>query len=345
MTSFVNQERLYKERVIEFEKEIRGKIDSLAILEKEILLMGKMRHIWLDSVCSVDATETAVYHKKFNILKSRSEMLSNQLMSDMLRLESHYESQTLKLLIEATRPFDEDETPESRKATTNALTREHIEELRMALEYSIDFRKKLIAAAEDIVSEVNSVFIENETHYKSVLDSIREKIESFALDLSSKVEGIAQNHHRVTSDYLVLRHNAKIAREIVSKSQNEALEARHKLQSRLDSLIEESNHQRDLMERAALAELKFQTEDVRMEVIQKERELDEVTSRVNALKSQRSTNISGLKAELKDYKRRYKRLETERQQEMVAVRTELKKLKDMVSTLEGTLLMKVSRFE
>jgi hypothetical protein len=308
----VESEKYYRLRVLDFEAEVQKKIEDIKDLEKDVLSVGQKRTIWLKYLCSLDNVENSIFENKIAVVKNRAETLSSRLMTDILRLEGFYESQTLNYLIEVTKPTENGETLEERKRVVAALNRQSAEDLKEAVLYSIDYRKELGEQAVLLAAEINRIKVECVSHYKLVIQNIHDKLVAFLEDVKERKALKAKEHKKVTGDYLVLRHNAKVARELVVKSQKDAISGRIDLQSGIDKIIEDAQHQREVMERATAAELRLLTEDVRLDVMKKEKELDEITNRVEALRKKTSGEYKHLKSELKSYKSKYLELQQKR---------------------------------
>ena len=141
----------------------------------------------------------------------------------------------------------------------------------------------------------------------------------------------------ILGEYLVLRHNAKVARDILARNQKKNQDERQQLQDRLDQLIVESDAQKEKMEKITASELKVLTNDIRTKVILKEREFEEITARLEEAKAKRKSVCSDLKHNLRKYERKFDKLQIKRQRDLKEINGELKSLRDMIANLEEKL--------
>jgi CRISPR/Cas system CMR-associated protein Cmr1 (group 7 of RAMP superfamily) len=99
----------------------------------------------------------------------------------------------------------------------------------------------------------------------------------------------------------------------------------------------ESEAQKEKMEKITASELKVLTNDIRTKVILKERELEEITARLEEAKSKRKSVCTDLKYNLRKYERKYDKLQIKRQRDLKEINGELKSLRDMIANLEEKL--------
>ena len=337
MATSTNATRANRIRVLEFERETKERFASLSEIEQNILSVGQLRSRWLLGVSNIDEVETETFRLKLDILKAQSELAAIHLQCDKVNLEGHYEQQTLNFLINATRPLDTGETKELRAKALDALARENLDDLCTALRFSCDERAKQSRNMHTATMSLSKLRSNNDNRHTAVVGELQDKISAYAERMKDAVLTAKKSHQKITGEYLVLRHNARAAKEVLLRSQNEASMARKILQEKLDRMVEEASIQRERMETGAAAELKVMTEDVRNSVIRKEAEANDLRRNIQQLEKERKQTTRMMRASIAKAGKRYKTLSTKRIPEVKAVKEELAHLRSMVNRVEMEL--------
>ena len=323
-----------RQRVHDFELEIEKKISTLSDIEKQIINVGQLRMQWLKSVSTVDSVETETFRNKLEILKLRGEIGAVKLQIYNHRVAGTIETQTLRYLVEATKPYDDGEKQDSRANKLKDIAVENLEELRQCLHQNVSNAQQITNLNYELINECESARMEYEQHRELVVDELNERISQYSERLTEATQQAQKQQKKVTGEYLVLRHNARVARDILLRGQKEAHHAREVLQERLDALVTESHLQREKMEKASEAELKILTDDVRSEVVEKEREVEAVRNRTNEIKALQNSVCKDIKKGIKKYVDKYNALQIKRQTELKNVSEELKVLRGMIVDVE-----------
>ena len=327
-------------RVHEFEDEMEEKLRKLPEIEEQVKHIGEARRRWLSSVSLVDTIETDVFMRKLEVLKKKAELYQVKIKLDSAKLQRLYELQTLRYLVAATKPYDEDDDDDkSREVYLGNLTNENLEELRTALQKSINLRSAIASQCYELTSDVNRFQVDYESHRKILDEEVTERIKTYITRLEESVAISRRNHKKVTSDYLVLRHNARVARDILLTGKQEAAASRKALQERVDKLVEEAMMQRDRMEKASAAELKLLTNDIRNDVIQKEQELEKCSEVVEMMKIQRSRACKDIKREIRLNVKKFNDLQEKRRIDLKTIGEEMKYLRELISQMELQLMI------
>lgn len=323
-----------RERVLEFEKDLEGRLGNLVEVEQNILSLGQMRSRWLTSVSKIDEVETEAYHMRLDTLRVHTELASAKALLDRARLDETYETQALNYLIASTKPIGDGETTEARNRQLTQLARDNLENLRGALRESIEFRSKLGRQTHDLISTLAKYRSDHDSRHKAVVEDVSERIKLYAERMREAVANAKRQHHSITGEYLLLRHNARVAKEVLVRNQNEASLARRILQERLERLVEEAATQRERMETAAAAELKIMTDDIRAQVIQKEMDANHLRARIDLLDASRRSTHRELRRDLRLYEKKFDALQRRRQVEVSELGAELKMLRGMIARVE-----------
>jgi uncharacterized protein YxjI len=338
MASLVQEGSLTRERVLEGERELEKRLEGLVNVEHDILALGSLRKRWLTSVSNIDEVESETYHLRLETLRAHAELTSLNVLVDRGRLEGQYELQALNYLVASTKPMDDvKETSESRNRLLTHLARENMETLRSALRDSVEYRAKLARQVHEMIGILAKFRVDHDNRHKSVVDEVQERIGLYAERMREAVSAAKRQHHRITGEYLLLRHNARVAREVLVRNQNEAAMARKILQEKLERLVDEAAAQRERMEGAAATELKIMTDDIRSEVIRKESEVNQLRTRIELLDTSRKATHRELKRDLRRFEKKYDELNTKRCNEVLELAAELKMLRDMVARVEQEL--------
>jgi hypothetical protein len=322
-------------RVINFEKEMHEKITVFQpSIEQDVKELTQLRNQWVDTIVSIDKSDYESYHKRIEILKIRLDSLSLELLIDAVRLDGIYESATLNYLVESTAPMEGSETLEGRNKRLMEVTKVQSEDLTARILSCEEYRAQLKATAYDIQFELQRIQLEAESHFAVIMGLVEDRLQTFTSKLSDLLSTAEANSKKVMSDYLILRHNARVAREILHRSQKDATSAREDLERRLDQIVQEASLQRDKMSAASMAEINLITDDIRQTVLTKESELESMEKRVDIAKRQSSFEIRSLKKEIKLYNKKYKELQKQRANDHGSIREELTKLRDLIAAAE-----------
>jgi hypothetical protein len=326
--------RANRVRVLEFEKETADRLQTLGAVETEILSVGQMRSRWLVSVSNIDEVETETFRLKLDYLKAKADLAALDLQIDKTRLEGHYETQTLNFLIAATKPLDTGETKDARAKTLEALARENLDDLNHALRTACDARSKLTREMHVATLELSKLRSNNDNRHSAVVGELQEKISAYAERMKETVVTSKKKHLQITGEYLVLRHNARVAKEVLLRSQNDAAMQRKLLQEKLDRLVEEAALQRSKMEAGALAELKVMTDDVRNLVIKKEAEVNDTRRAIHQIESARKATTKSMRKSIANYNSKYESLSRQRTSDVEDMKKELTDLRAMIARVE-----------
>lgn len=321
-------------RVYAFEKEIKNNLTSMTQLENDITKITKLRSQWLDSVSRNDDYEVKTVAKRLELLRIRADTYQTELQMDSCRFEGFYEAQQLSHMVLATSPVDCDEDIEHRKLLLAKHSRESVEELKHALRESIDYRIKLGFLTDAVTRELKSTLSFYEERQTVAVEELRIKILTYIEDLKRSKEVSKQHFRAITADYLVLRHNARVAKEVLTRKQNEFQIEREQLQHHMEQMMVDADTQRQRMEVSANDELRILTNDVRSELMKNESEL-RVAIREEATRQEKKKQTnSRLKKEIKKYHYLYDHFQNTKKVEIRSVLDEIEKLRALMQDVK-----------
>eukprot|EP01038_Epipyxis_sp_PR26KG_P011615 gene11615-15553_t len=332
---------LDKHRIDQFERELQLKIDSLNNLNAELLSMETLRKGLLDKLSQSDNLDVVIYKRRLNILKDQLELSMLNLSLDQLRLESQYENQALQYLVSATKPYTQNETPASRQERLLIESRRSSDETRQFLIQCLDYRSRAVQYNYDLGNELSKIRSEFQLNRIQESNSLQEKLHEFLDEIQQNNIHSNETKRRVTGEYLIMRHNARVAKEILTRSQNNAAFERSKLQNNYNEMIENVVNHKNRMETTSETELEILTNGLRLEVISKERELDELLNKSAVKKMKRKEKIRNLRAEIQYFTNKYDELQEKRRVDIISVSNELKGLKEMIADVELKLSVSI----
>lgn len=338
MESVYMQRTLNRERVLEFETEIADLLKSLLVLKKEMDEVNHHRKEWLHNISQAHTHSTDVYVEKVELIRAQCELSSLNMKLDGLRLEGHYETQTLKMLIEATKPLGQEESEEEREEAMSWLARRNADELRDAIDASLQYRMSLGSFVYDLQTSLESLRLQSETEQRLQEEDWRNNITIFHNNMLESMKKSKGNYQKIIKEYLILRHNSQVAKEILVRSQNDAIAARGELQKCLDHILTEAAGHRQRIEEQSNAELKMLTNDLRHQVIAKEKELEIAQSVVAEIRKQKTFDHEYLLKEIESYEKKHAGLEQKRLEDLKVIMHELKYLRKSINSVEDKIV-------
>ena len=327
-----------RNRIIDFEKEIEERIEALLVLEADILNTAMLRGRWLASVSHSVGGDSASLRKKLEVLRTKSELIALQLASEDSKIEGFHETQALKYLIEATKPYDDNEVEETRRKKLDSTIQNNIDDLKDALNQSILARSSLTNDVHNLVHEVEKLKFEHEQQNASIVGELQRRISQYTEQLHETSALSKANDRVVTGDYLVLRHNSRVAKELLVRSQNQANYARGFLQEEMEQVAIAAANQREKVEQSSEAELQDLTDGIRIKLLHREQELEDLQTSKRIRKKSHKKAISLLEKSCDEFNRKHDDLQAQRKNDLEKVGGELKRLREMVGNVESRLL-------
>lgn len=327
-----------RSRVIAFEREFENTNQSLLDLGKEISSTELQRKKWLSSLNTSLDEESQLLKKKVQTMKAAVELFEIQLMVDNARLNGFYKTQTVKYLIAATKPYSEGENASIRQENLDRISKVNTVELKGALKRSVTARSTLSCNVELLSEEVRKLQTDYRQQGTAIAEEIRDRVTQYADYLRKNSVISKTNDRQITGDYLVLRHNSRVATEIRAKNRMSANLASQALQESLHENALSNALQREREEQSAESELQNLTDRIRCKLSTLERELVELRVRKNKIVRLRKSKIQELEMTISELNRKHDTLQGQRKNDLKRVGGELKRLREMVGTVEEKLL-------
>lgn len=329
---------LMRSRVIAFEGEFESTNKSLQDFGKEISRIELQRNEWLKSLHTPFDEESQLLKKKIQNMKAVVELLEINLMVDNARLKGFYKSQTVQYLVAATKPYVDGENASIRQEELDRLSRINIVELKEALQRSVAARSTLSCSVEQLSEEIRKLHTNYRQQGNAIAYEIRDRVTQYADYLRQTSIISKTNDRQITGDYLVLRHNSRVAAEIRAKNRMSADLASLALRESFDEQILANALEREKEEQSSESELQDLTDRIRCKLSTLERDLIEFRSRKNERVRLRKSKIQDLEMTISDLNRKYETLQGQRKNDLKRVGGELKRLREMVGTVEDKLL-------
>ena len=326
-----------RKKVLAFEAEIASSMSVLSLMESELNDVCTMRKSWITEVSGIDEIEAQTFRAQAEALRKRASIINVEMHMDAIRLNGFYEAQQLQQLVVATRPREEGESDQDREKEINAMIKEGMVKIGRAVNESLQIRLKFKEEVDNMSRQLISLKSEYKEKKRIRIESILGSIKEYDEHLSEIRRNSEDTYKKVTNDYLILRHNARVAKEILVRSQNEAKKVRNMLESNINKLMKESVAHRDRLEKNSSDELQVLTEDLRKIVINKEREYENILVRVEGKKRHTKKILKSHKQMIRDYDAKYNALQQKRRGEILVIEKELQKLRDMISEVECQL--------
>lgn len=229
---------LYRIKVYKFENEMKLKLNDLKLIENEINEINVIRSSWLNNILKAyETSDKDIYLKRLEILKIQANIINYNLTLDLLRVEGFYESQTLTYLSEFTKPYDKNETEDSRRLYLEQYGRDQCNDMIELIKESLLRRTLLSNNSHNFKNEINNIQEEMKLNEQLELDELNDKILYYDNRMNEIIKKSKDNFYKITNEYLILRHNSKVVKEILLRSQNDATYARESLQTCLDNII------------------------------------------------------------------------------------------------------------
>ena len=229
-----------RNKVLAFEAEVSSSLSILPIMEKEMNSVCEQRTSWIDQVSGIDEIEAVTFKHQVDTLRKRCSCISIEIQMDALRLNGFYEAQQLQQLVVATRPRDEGETDKDREKEIKAMIKEGMVNIGRAVKESLKLREELLNEMDTMTRQLVTLKHEYRDKKRLRLDVMIQRINEYSEHLGETHKTSQSTLKRVTNDYLIVRHNARVAKEILVRSQNEAAKVRQMLEDNVDRLMRES---------------------------------------------------------------------------------------------------------
>ena len=331
----LNSLTLSRQRAVTFEQEYRDSIQEVSKIEVFLKELLELRRKWLLRDGTAVRVDYEATKKQFDILKLKTEILSSKIDLDKLTLESYYESQQLKMLVEGTKPPDpNDEKGKMRAVKLERMMRDGADALKRSLTESILFRQNASSESKRLVNMLDMRLSEKLQRDEMINNDADNTLSLFVDRARKSLRKTEKSLKVVTGNYLVLRHNSRMATEILTKSKNDIAMQRKQLREHYQQLLLDIEKQQLEDEERLKDELEIQIRRQRSEVMKYESELELKWNENEEIREQKHKSIKEMKSAIKTYNSQYNALQERRKQELINVQGQLTRLREELSVAE-----------
>ncbi len=281
----------------------------------------------MNSGSSVEELEATLLKKRIELIRDKREMLKVDAALEQVKTEAAYESQMLKILIASTKPLDRQESKAERDHSIAALNQESTAIVFKSVKRSVSHQNLIYDSVDEMMRNLDIFFIDQEQRQQSRIKLLNDKFDNYVSALQAVVSSSEDKLKHVTSQYLVLRHNARIAREVL-------LQKQHKLEKEKENLIKSINQMREDVDiQLSSAEEKIEGEmnsvisQRRSDVLRREEELEHDWAEFEEFRNFHTNDSNNLRKKEKLMKKKFKELSTQRLRDLKRIESELKILR------------------
>ncbi len=331
------QRKLNRNKVLEFEREIEEKLLVLQRIEISMNDMNKQREEWLENIANSHTSNDGQFQQKMQLISLQCNLTSWNVKLDMLRLDAQYESQYLSSLVSGTRPLEANETMKDREEEIKARSREDSESIKESIRQSLEYRIQLSNFLYQLINQVKELklFSQNQIDYQ--IGELEKHLNTFRETMFTLNEQATRNYQSILQEYLVLRHNSNMIKEILVRNQNQAIHHRNTLNIQLEKILKQAKEKHEKLEFSTNQEIVLLTKDLRQEIMSKERLAEELRHSIVKLQKEKVYHYSELKKEIAEYDLKYISLERKRKNNLIVILKELEELRGKIHTLERQL--------
>lgn len=352
MISSIIERDINRELIISFEQECIQRVSSLASVQSDLDRLKATRRQCVEEGSNIDHSEVVNFMSQLDILRKRIEIISTSLHLDEARLQSSNHSQTLSHLIESTSPYSYQDRSDSAyeahklravdtETQRNALIQKNLKRTKEALTHSLHYRLKLSNDAKELQLTLDRLKVEYKANYENAVHRIEAKLQAFLKAASLKESKIAERNRLIMSEYLILRHNSRVAQERLTKRKNDSETERGRMQEQFDEFLAKIAHERDRADSSSREELQLIINESRKHLLNRESQLEEEERRISEKEVKVKTDLRSLREELRAVNRKYDDLQQKRVHELRDMNEDVKKLREMITKVEGNLLRNI----
>jgi hypothetical protein len=331
------QRRLNREKVIEFEKEIADKLYYLQQIEAKMNEINEKRIEWLKNISFQQVSGNSNFTSKVQLIKYQSVLISNQLKMDCLRLDSQLETLQLSTLVEGTRALDYKETLEQRELAMFLKSKTDLETIKVTMQASLDYRIQLANYLYQLLSNLKELQAITKKDAELNLENIQKHLRLFREQMQSFEVASKNNYQSIIKDYLILRHNANVVQQIIVRNQNNYTQHRAMISKELEKLLYTAKEKQAKIEVTNSQEIISLTNNLREEIVNKERIVEELVKNITILKRQKFQNYQSIIKQITKYDTKTVKIEKNRKAEIDSVHFELNYLRKGIKGLEDHL--------
>jgi hypothetical protein len=328
------ENKLFRERVLAFEDDLQASLEQLPKVKEKIIELNKSRKQWIHSAAEVDAVEADIFSKTLLLYRKQAEVLGMRIETSEESLHTVYEDQQLSALIAATKPYDDDETDQMRGLTLKKIYSDGAGAVEETLERAVADRSNCCNMASSVLRQVDLLEAEYKKKKELRRNAIELRMQEYIGQLEKVLEDGREKHRDLTREYLVLRHNARLVKEVVVRNENKLTKYREEMSENFTILEKQIEKEMQFLERSNAAELSALTNQLRQSLLSKEGDLEVLRSQVYRKRREDKESRVHTRILLKKYARKYNVLQEERKEDIAEQQAELARMRTLASNLE-----------
>ena len=198
----------------------------------------------------------------------------------------------------------------------------------------VSIRHQIYLDLKYISDYINCTFEEEKERRQDRQVFLLDEISKFRQRLEENNDVAEAKLKKVTADYLVLRHNARVSAETLIRSKSETKQKINELHNSLKKVIEDNAEK--MAKYTEILEIEFEAKvhAQRSRVMNLETDAEQKWSHIDQRKKRLLNTINDLKGQIKLVKKKYNSLQSRRRDELLTITSELKKWKEAVSDAE-----------
>lgn len=290
-----------------------------------------MRKKWLLNQESLIYSDCELFHKRIEILEREADILRSDHTLDQYLVEGFYESLELRKLIALTKQRSE------AGDGFHDIIRSGADELPRILQNSIYNRQIIASGLKNIEGELDKIVIANRQREVDDASNLMNSTSELIAELTDSGGKSRENLNIVTNQYLIIRHNARIATSILADNMSDYEIRSFDLEEGFLTDLKEVEFQIYVEEERGRREVDIQLHSLRSRVMALEAKLEASWSGKRALWMNSQGEISRMRALLRNYNLKYGILQRARLEGMTGLQADLQFLRDEIMNVEGSI--------
>jgi hypothetical protein len=275
----------------------------------------------------IEVLEATLLRRRVEAIRDRLELMELDFALDRVRCEEVYETQQLKILLASTKPLERDEKKSDRDKKVNALMQEATKAVTEAVTRSLSCHDVICDSAEQMGRNIDVFMIDQEKRSEIRIQHLNAKFEKYITTIGDLVRVSEEKQKAVTEQYLVLRHNARIAREILLESKNRGEREKEDLVARIQLIRDDVQSQLTRAEERFEEQFNELVARRRTELLRGEEMLEHEWADLEDTRNYLVSDSKNLKSALKELKRKHKTILKRRERDLPKLETELRVLR------------------
>jgi gas vesicle protein len=287
---------------------------------------------------NIEVLEATLLRRRVEAIRDRLELMELDFALDRVRCEEVYESQQLKILLASTKPLERDEKKSDRNKKVSAMMQEATKAVTEAVSRSLSCHNVICDGAEQMGRNIDVFMIDQEKRSEIRIQHLNARFEKYISAIGDLVRVSEEKQRAVTEQYLVLRHNAKIAREILLESKNRGEREKEDLVARIQLIRDDVQNQLAKTEERFEQQLNDLIAKRRSEVLRGEEILEHDWADLEDTRKYLVSDSQNLKSALKEIKRKLKALLQRRERDLPKLEAELRVLRQATIGAEMSVI-------